>query len=855
MTEPWPEVDRLFHEVVDLSPEERQAYLDQACGADSSLRAEVESLVVNAQGPTDFLNQPALGPQFTLLPDRSTWEESADAMVGQDIGPYRLEEQIAAGGMGVVYLARRADEEYEKRVAIKLIKRGMDSEQILRRFRQERQTLAHLDHVHIASLLDGGATADGRPYLVMEYIDGVRIDEYCDQRRLSITQRLLLFESVCSAVHYAHQNLVIHRDLKPANILVTRDGEPKLLDFGVAKVLRDERAGAVRTMTAAESRLLTPEYASPEQVLGHAMTTVSDVYSLGVILYELLAGRRPYDLRRCGPGEIERTVCVADHERPSTAGTRTGEPFSQSGEESQRSDPEAISSLRGLTSEGLRRRLRGDLDNIVMMAMRKDPHRRYASVEQFAEDLRRYREGRPVLAQRDTIRYRTAKFLRRNRVGVAAAALVVLSLLVAVVGISWEAQATRTQRDAARANLFWAEGAERLAAEEARRAKAEAETSKQALEFLKQVFRNPDPVTNKAAAVSAREILDRGAARLQDELRDQPAIRATLLDNIGWSYLNLGFPHRAGELLEEALNLRLELFGENHLEVAESLNSLGELARRKGSFDESVDLQRRVLRIHRLLIRKDDQRLARSLSNLALTLVQAGQHTEAEPLLEEALAMARRAGASELRGPWREAKSVLLNNLGGLRFESGRYAEAASLFREAIEIRREHLGDRHPVLANAVHNLGKTLLRLGRRDEALSLLLDSLAMRRELLDDRHPSVAISLYWLATLEYERGQFAIAREYCQEALDIRLDKLPANSPQVAETQSLAGACLLELGRYGEAETLLLKCLGVLEASAHGSLRPVREALTRIIQLYDAWGMPERAEPWRAKLATLD
>ncbi|MCG8409231.1 MAG: serine/threonine-protein kinase [Phycisphaerales bacterium] len=852
MTERWQRADRLFHEVVDLPPDERKKFLDQACAADPLLREEIESLIASDQSGDAFIDRPALGEGFSVQSTASSKDSSAESLAGQAIGPYQLVRPIATGGMGVVYLAVRADDEYENQVAIKLVKLGMDSEQILQRFRLERQTLAHLDHPNIAKLLDGGATSDGRPYLIMEYIDGIPITEYCDQHELSLAERLLLFEKVCSAVHYAHQNLVIHRDLKPANILVTTEGVPKLLDFGVAKVLSAETSEGTGAATAQASRLFTPEYASPEQLRGQPMTTACDVYALGVILYELLTGHRPYQLRHRSPGEIDRLVCDVDPEKPSAAASRVEQRHYPDGTVRRAVTPETVGRTRRIAPESLRRRLLGDLDNIVLMAMRKDPKRRYASAEQLYEDLCRYREGRPVLARKDTIRYRTEKFIKRNKVGVTAVLLVALSLLVGAVGVARETRRTRVQRDAAEANLLRAEQAELSAAEEAKKAREEADVARQAMEFMKDIFKAPPLSADHIKPDTAQDILERGAERLEENESDyHPVIRATLMDTIGWGYMGAGSYDRAQELIEQGLALRTEHYGENHTDVLESLESLATLRHFNGNYQGAIDCRRRGLAISRKLGGPGSMMLVVALSNLGTDLAETGDYVEAEALLTEALETGRRAESEGRKGKWNEAKVFLINNLAALRAYLGRHEEAEALSRELLEMLRERHGDEHPRTVDAVQNLGIGLLRQQRLSEAEPLLRESLAMRRKLFGPKAAVVGKSLHLLAMLERKQGDYVAAEAYCRQALDIRRAELPDGSPRVAETETLLAACLITLGRFEEAEPLLLNCYSVLEKARTLSSPITQAALLQLVELYEAWDKPEEAARWREKL----
>jgi len=435
----WVQVKDKLQTALDLRPEERAAYLDEVGRSDPELLEELHSLLASHErAGTDFLKVPELHRVSVGVSDqRST-------MIGRRVGPYEIVEQIGAGGMGEVYRAYRADDQYRKQVAIKVVGGGLNLEVVIGRFRNERQILADLEHPNIARLLEGGTTEDGHPYFVMEYIPGEPLDRYCDENKLSVSERLKLFRSVCSAVQYAHQKLVVHRDIKPSNILVTKEGIPKLLDFGIAKILGPDSGASGIDQTVTKFRMLTPEYASPEQRRGEAITTASDVYSLGVVLYELLTGHRPYRIADRRFDEMDRLAGEQEPERPSSAVLRVEAMVS--GGQSTRRNPESVSATREGTPVKLRRRLRGDLDNIILTALRREPHRRYATVEQCSEDLRRHLEGLPVLARRDTLAYRSDKFVRRHAAGVTAGLLVVVSLAVGLIIAVRQAQIAKAER-------------------------------------------------------------------------------------------------------------------------------------------------------------------------------------------------------------------------------------------------------------------------------------------------------------------------------------------------------------------------------------------------------------------------
>ncbi len=445
--ERWQQIDVLFQAVVERPAADRAAFLAEACDTDTELRREVESLL--SHEATETIAHDAFDFAIKSAARSMVASETNDPLIGQIIGAYRIVRLIKRGGMGAVYLAERADAQFQQQVAIKIIKRGMETDFIRERFLQERQILAGLDHPNIAHLLDGGTTTDGLPYFVLEYVTGTALTEYCATHKLSIAERLKLFRQICAAVQHAHQKLIVHRDLKPSNILVNETGVPKLLDFGIAKLLASDTNSA---LTVTEQRMLTPDYASPEQVRGQAITTATDVYSLGVVLYELLTGRRPHQFKTMSLAEIERAICEQEPELPSKSRESAGGSQKITGGDRGAADESRKTKVEGQETEIESRKtkrlfaflpttnfrfptsaLRGDLDNIILMALRKEPERRYQSVEQFSEDLRRHLEGLPVLARSGTFAYRTGKFIRRNKLSLAALALVFLTLLGSVI--------------------------------------------------------------------------------------------------------------------------------------------------------------------------------------------------------------------------------------------------------------------------------------------------------------------------------------------------------------------------------------------------------------------------------------
>jgi len=579
--ERWQQVKHVLAGAIEREPAERASFIARACSGDESLLGEVESLLVYQDGEASFIEEYA--DEFAA---REFKADDAALTTGQPIGHYKIEREIGRGGMGAVYMAVRADDQYQKRVAIKLVKRGMDTDSVLRRFRNERQILANLDHPNIARLLDGGTTADGLPYFVMEYIEGVPVNVYCDAQTLSIIERLELFRTICAAVQYAHQNLVIHRDIKPSNILVTADGTPKLLDFGIAKLLDPASVeNAEATQTA--FRVMTPEYASPEQLRGQNVTTASDVYSLGVLLYELLTGQRPYKLHSRAPEEIRAVICEQEPARP-------GQAIAQCGMKRQSVNRNPKS-------------LRDDMDNIILMAMRKEPHRRYASVEQFSEDVRRCMDELPVRARKDTFSYRAQKFIRRNKMGVLATGIVLLALLGGMMATLWQARVARLER--ARA--------------EVERAKAErrfSDVRKLANSF---VFKYHDAIAKFPGSTPVREMLVKDALEYLDNLAQEAGDDPSLQRELAAAYLKIGDvqgrPYKpnlgdtAGALASygkavaifEALSKTDAMSADNRRDLSNAYESIGNIQMRHSDAAEAVETQRKAVIIREQLLKDD----------------------------------------------------------------------------------------------------------------------------------------------------------------------------------------------------------------------------------------------------------
>jgi serine/threonine protein kinase/tetratricopeptide (TPR) repeat protein len=806
--ERWARLQELFHAASALPPEGREAYLAEACPDDPEIRREALALLAGAAG----------------APDRLAVEvrEAAVALASElehplRIGPYSVLRELGQGGMGVVYLAERDDRAYRMRVAIK-VARGPVSRSAEARLVSERQILATLEHRNVARLLDGGTTESGLPYLVMEYVEGEPIDVYCDRRQLTTEARLRLFRVVCDAVQHAHQSLIVHRDLKPANILVTAAGEVKLLDFGIAKLLKPELFPQAAPPTATALRPMTPDYASPEQVRGEPVTTASDVYSLGVLLYELLTGHRPFETRDRSPQELERLITSTEPEKPSAVVTRPLERPPVDGGIGTRLEPEEVSRTRGTQPERLRRRLRGDLDNIVLMAIRKTPARRYPSAFQLSEDIRRFLAGEPVLARRPTWRYRAGKFVGRHRLPLAGA------LLAFVLVLAFGVSRARLAADLAR---------------ERDQAREQAEAAHRVAGFLQDIFRVADPGAARGETVTARELLDRGAARVREELRGEPAVQATLLDTIGNVYRRLGLYERAAPLLEDALATRRRVLGEDHLDTAASLEDLGELQRERGYYAAAEGLLRRAMVVRERRLGPNAPEVAQSLHELGRVLRQQGRYPEAEGLCRRALAI------REARPGDPAAVADTLESLAGVLRDEGRDAEAEPLAERATATIRHTAGGDAIGLAGALDLLAGVEEDRGNLVGAEAAAEEALTIRRRVLGHRHPMVGLSLTVLADVLVEKGDAAAAEKLYREALSVLVPGFGDGNVSVAAAREGLARALLETGALGPAEAACQQALAVRRQSL-GEWHPATLSSLRLLgRIRTAQGRTTEAE----------
>jgi serine/threonine-protein kinase len=773
----WQRIQDLFEEASHLPNHRREEYLAAACEGDQKLYRQVHSLLLALEQEGGFVEE-----QIASYATR--W---AAEPLPERIGAYRIVSGIGQGGMGAVYLAERADEQYQRRVAIKLIRTvpwpdaGIRSA-LVARFRMERQILAQLQHPNIAQMLDGGVTEEGTPYLVMEYVEGVRIDEYCNRNALTLRQRILLFRTVCSAVEHAHRNLVVHRDIKPSNILVTAAGVPKLLDFGIAKLLRPEEAAHTLALTGPAERLMTREYASPEQVRGAPITTAADVYSLGIVLYELLAGAHPFAESCSDFLALERAICETDPRPPSAA------------------------------SPGGKDQLRGDLDCIILKAVRKQPAERYSSVDQLSQDLGRYLDGFPVSATRGTRRYRAAKFIRRHRFGVFAAAASVVVLLIFASAMSL--LAARLNRERMR--------------------------SEKVSEFLSSLFSSSDPYENLTGDLSVRTFLDRGARRLSKELAAEPELRADLANTIGEAYRHVDALDGAEKMFRQELEAVARVQGPESSRAALTWRTLGDVQRAHGDLNGAEQSLRRALAICDHLPASEQIERAHALNNLALVLQQRGKFTETEGDLRRAIEISKKF-------PEAATETVAMqSNLGNLLIELGNPREAETLYREAVAARRRRLTENHPLVARSTSQLAASLAAQGRYGEAETVGRQAAALSHAHSGPANEDILMPIRSLATILSDEGALAEAESLFRQT--IQAGALVENPLERSVWYAGLGWVLFQEDRMSEAEVSYRQAL---EAAAIAGPRNLRKA--KILAKY---GELETAEgQYEAARATLE
>jgi len=862
--ERWHELSPYLDDGLALTREQRASWLAAISARDALLASELEVLLGEHDSLRDSAFLESAPPVFPTSAD-------IPSMEGQTIGAYRLISLIGQGGMGSVWLAERCDGRFEGRAAVKLLNtaRGRLVEE---RFRREGNFLAKVTHSHIARLIDAGVSASGQPYLVLEYVHGQPFDRYCDDKRLDIEARIRLFLDVLEAVAHAHANLIVHRDIKPANVLVSANGDVKLLDFGIAKLLDDEsgwggEAVEKSALTQEAGAMLTPLYAAPEQLGGAQITTATDVYALGVLLYVLLTGDHPAGTARRSPATLIRAIVETEPPRMSDAVVGTN----LTPEELAR---EAAS--RGTTPTRLRRTLRGDLDTIVAKALEKNPAERYLSVSALGDDLRRYLYNEPISARADKQWYRAARFVRRH---VRSAAAIAAGVLILIGIIAFYTNRLATARD---------------------RAEHEAAKAARVSDALSGLLRGADPIANRATpdGFTVTGLLDSATNRVEKELADQPDAQAEIFTIIGRMYRRVGMYDRAQQLLERALISGRAAFGPEHARVAETLNDLGALGAERGDYQMAAASLESALAMRRRIYGAEHTTIADTLAELGRIYQDQGLNDRAEPLHREALAIRRKLlgdqsgetavslsdlasvlrlkgdldGAGTLlrqslevnrktRGDAHAMTATTLHDVALIASAKGDSTGAETLFRRVMDTHRKALGENHPLVAVTLNSLSRVLIDQGRYDEAAAALESALNIARPALGSDHQLIAIYTINLGSVQLARGEPKSAETLVREGLRVRLLApqmvpnrrriLPDDDWSIGATRSLLGAALTAQAKYREAESVLLAARHDLESLPAPVQSVVRANTRRIVDLYTTWGKPDEAARYNITL----
>lgn len=796
-TNNWKKLNEIFHEAIALPKSERNEFIKKECGDDLDLKNEIENLIESAEGESDFLKDNAIGRVENYV-------SFIEDLKGKKIGQYKLIKEIGRGGMGAVFLAERADKEFEQKVALKIVHNQFANKDLLKRFRNERQILASLKHPNISHLIDGGTTEEGLPYFVMEYVEGERLLDYCDKNKLSTNERLDIFQKICSAVSYAHKNLIIHRDIKPSNILVTKDGIPKLLDFGIAKPFSINDSKEAVTLTQTGGRMLTPDYASPEQVSGKIVTTSSDIYSLGIVLYELLTGHRPYQVNPNSPLEAFRIICESEPLRPSSIVTTKRERILDDSE-TQKITPDTVSEYRNTQPEKLKRILRGDLDNILLKSLRKEPERRYATVNEFSNDIERHLKGLTVMATSDTFSYRAEKFIKRNKIPIIAGSLIFISLLAATIVTLIQNSRVNEQRN--------------LAEEQRKEAEKQQQKSERVTAFMVDLFRGGKS-KEKGQEISAKEIINRGSERVINELKDEPDLQATLLDTMANASINLGLFEEALKMSKMTLKIRQEHFGKEHPETIRTLDSVFETEFSMGNYAEAGKLAKEILSLTRKVLGESPE-LAESLNDYAVSQNVLGNWKDAGQAYKEGIELTKklleekdsRIEKHNTKAYFKWAKPVneigyaySNRNYGVFLIGIGKLKEAEKQFGDSLRIFRENATNEAEGLGYALNSLGGNQCYLGKFSEGIPKVKEALEIRQKLNGLEHSNVAYTKGVLGDCYYQNGELDKAESLLKETLVLREKLSSEKHPHIPQLLNSLGVLLRDKSNLSESEKVL-------------------------------------------------
>ncbi|WP_234567723.1 serine/threonine-protein kinase [Rhodohalobacter sp. 614A] len=834
----WKKISQILDDAITYPDEKRNTYIKRACGDDTALLNEVKELLASMEkfyGNDDNLEEELEKNEALFHLAMSDVKPDEDVyLAGNTIGPWNITELIGRGGMGSVYKAQRKNEAgIQQSGALKIIHKSLITPSHTERFRLEQQILSGLQHPNIAGFIDSGITSDGIPYMVMEYVEGVSLLEYCDKNKLPVSKRLELFKTVCRTIQFAHKSLIVHRDLKAENILVTGEGHVKILDFGIAKLLDPNLYELSPVETQPGLRMLSLEYASPEQVAGKPVTTSTDVYSLGVLLYRLLTGVHPFEVDDHSFREVEKMVLKKDSPLPSHR-------FSNLQDGNRKKE---IARNRNLDPSELTHLLKGDLDAIANKALQKNPERRYDSAEVFTTDIERHQQGLPISARPDTLGYRSAKFISRHRWAVTAAVLVILSLGVGIVATLWQAK----------------------------QAEQNAEQAEQVSAFLLELIEGSDPTKSNEGSTTVRELLDQGYKKFRTELNDQPIVRARMLGMIGKVYDNLGLYDEALPALEESIegfqqendqssdyatallqyaNLQYRLgdsdkmesaareayqvnlhhFDEDAPQNASILNTLAIALQDKGEKEEATQIYRQIINIRRN-DPEQQSNLAINLNNLAILLQESGELDESEELYKEAIQVVKKKWGEE--HPY---MAYVLNGYAGIHEDRKDFKKAIDALTQALTIGRAVFPEEHPFIAVVLHNIGRDYEYAEDYETAVDYYRKALDLRRKSLPSDHIDIASSLDALGWVAIKTGQPTEAEPMLRQALDIRKQTYQENDWRVAQVESHLGRSLRQQGKIKEAKTLLEKSYPVLEdffGPDHFHVQRTQEDLNEIYQ----------------------
>jgi len=773
----WQQINKIVDTALELGEDERPGYIKKACGQNRQLHKQVTELLSSMErsGTENFLEERQAYP-YRLVADFSghSQPEPASSMIGRVIGRYKITSLIGHGGMGSVFRAERADEAYNRQVALKLMRRGMDTPANIARFKRERHILANLDHPNIARLLDGGVTGEGLPYLVMEYVEGRPLYEYCNTHKLGLPERLALFQDVCRGVRHAHRNAVIHRDLKPSNILVTEEGQVNILDFGIAKLLEPEDPASPLFQTQAGARMLTLGYAAPEQLEGAQVTTSTDAYMLGTILQELVAGVHPFELDDKTLTEIEQLIRRKSPGKPSQA-------FRALPADQQ----QRVARQRATTPGRLAKALRGDLDAIVLKALRKDPEARYTSAEKFLEDLQRREQSLPIFAREDTLRYNTSKFVNRHKTGLAVAAGFVALFIGFGSLYTWQIAKQRN------------------------RAEQEAQKSKAVSNFLTNLIKQNYPENTQGDTITVRQFLDKGYNEVQ-QLDKVPSEKAEILKIMGHTYRTLGQPKKAKKLISECIAL-LQKRNTPTKEIAHTFDVAGLIYRDLGHYQKAAKHMRKAIHLYREVGNTNTAKYAKGLRDLAYVEKILNKFDAAEKHAARAITIDKEVNgkkSSELAESYYVYASILRRQT--------KYQQALKYQKKSLGILQDNIKGPHPGKSSNLNNLAIIYERMGNIPKAIKLSRKSLQMNEELYGKYHPRLANSAHNIATLFISENEIDSAKYYNDYALEIAKKKLNKGHPTKMRIL-IQRAKIFSLEKmYNKSDSLFQKALEVANAS---------------------------------------